>query len=260
MLAFRLGRYEARLAAGPADLDRAQVLRWSAFRVARGLAFAPGRDGDRFDALSRHILVEDRASGELVATFRILPTAPGAAVGNGYAAQFYDLSAFSRCARAKAEIGRFCLHPDRHDPDILRLAWAALARVVDTLGIDMLFGCSTFPGADPKRHSVALASLASAHIGPEERRPRPKALEIVAFIGAPGRHGAAGCAMPKAGAMAALPSLLRSYLALGGWVSDHAVIDRDLDTLHVFTALDIAAIPPARARALRSIAAAAALA
>ena len=32
-----------------------------------------------------------------------------------------------------------------------------------------------------------------------------------------------------------LPSLLKFYLRLGGKVSDHAVIDRDLNTIHVFT-------------------------
>jgi L-ornithine Nalpha-acyltransferase len=58
---------------------------------------------------------------------------------------------------------------------------------------------------------------------------------------------------PKA-ALAQTPALLRTYLVMGGWVSDHAVIDRALDTLHVFTALPIANIPPARARALRALA------
>jgi putative hemolysin len=51
-----------------------------------------------------------------------------------------------------------------------------------------------------------------------------------------------------------IPPLLRTYLAMGGWVSDHAVVDRDLNTLHVFTGLEIGAIPPARARALRAVA------
>ena len=51
-----------------------------------------------------------------------------------------------------------------------------------------------------------------------------------------------------------MPSLLRTYLGMGGWVSDHAVIDEALDTLHVFTAVEIDRIPPARARLLRLIA------
>jgi len=52
-----------------------------------------------------------------------------------------------------------------------------------------------------------------------------------------------------------MPPLLRTYLLMGGWVSDHAVVDGQMNTLHVFTGLEIAAIPPARARLLRAVAA-----
>ena len=55
-------------------------------------------------------------------------------------------------------------------------------------------------------------------------------------------------------AQAELPPLLRTYLLMGGWVSDHAVVDDQLGTLHVFTGLEIAAIPPARQRLLRGVA------
>jgi hypothetical protein len=41
---------------------------------------------------------------------------------------------------------------------------------------------------------------------------------------------------------------------MGGWVSDHAVIDPMMNTLHVFTAVPIAAIPEGRARLLRALA------
>ena len=63
--------------------------------------------------------------------------------------------------------------------------------------------------------------------------------------------------VPAGDARAALrliPPLLRTYLSMGGWVSDHAVIDRQMNTLHVFTGVETAAIPAARARALRAIA------
>ena len=50
-----------------------------------------------------------------------------------------------------------------------------------------------------------------------------------------------------------IPPLLRTYLAMGGWVSDHAVVDRAMNTLHVFTGLEIAAIPEARKKLLRAI-------
>jgi putative hemolysin len=55
-------------------------------------------------------------------------------------------------------------------------------------------------------------------------------------------------------AMRHMPPLLRTYLMMGGWVSDHAVIDRQMGTLHVFTGVEIRAIPAARARMLRALA------
>jgi putative hemolysin len=47
-----------------------------------------------------------------------------------------------------------------------------------------------------------------------------------------------------------MPSLLRAYLLRGGWVSDHAVIDKKLNTLHVFTGLEVSKIPNAKKRFL----------
>jgi putative hemolysin len=52
-------------------------------------------------------------------------------------------------------------------------------------------------------------------------------------------------------ALRRMPPLLRTYLVMGGWVSDHAVIDNDLNTLHVFTGVEIKRMPPKRARLLR---------
>ncbi len=54
-------------------------------------------------------------------------------------------------------------------------------------------------------------------------------------------------------AMKRMPPLLRTYLAMGGWISGHAMIDRDLNTVHVFTGLGIASMSPSRAGILKSI-------
>ena len=51
-----------------------------------------------------------------------------------------------------------------------------------------------------------------------------------------------------------MPPLLRTYLLMGGWVSDHAVVDNDLNTLHVFTGMEIKGIPANRKRLLRAMA------
>ena len=227
------GAYTARLVHGDDDLTEAQALRHLAFR--RGA----GRDQDGFDALCRHLLVSD-AGGTLVACCRLQEFGLGGDLSASYAAQFYDLTRLSGFAGARMELGRFCLHPARRDPDILRLTWGALTAIVEAARVRLLFGCSSFAGADPAAHLSALGALLR-YVAPAALAPGPRAPERVALP-------------PGGGDVAGLPPLLRSYLAMGAWVSDHAVIDRDLDTLHVFTGLAMADVPQARARSLRSVA------
>ena len=247
LLNLRKGRFGARTARDAADIEAAQRLRYRAFRSAAGEA---GRDADQFDPVCRHVLVEETRSGRLVCCFRLLPLADGSEIGRSYAAQFYDLSALRGYSGRMAEIGRFCIDPEfAGDPDILRVAWGALTRFVDEAGIDMLFGCSSFAGTETQDYLDAFAMLEQRHLAPSRWLPRVKAPDVFRFArrlrGKPDARRA----------MTTMPPLLRTYLLMGGWVSDHAVVDRDLNTLHVFTGLEIAAIPPARARLLRGVAA-----
>lgn len=51
-------------------------------------------------------------------------------------------------------------------------------------------------------------------------------------------------------AMRKMPPLLRTDLMLGDWISDHAVVDRQLNTLHVFTGLETRLVSAGRRRLL----------
>lgn len=244
------GRYVARFAQSAADLLAAQRLRHLCFVERAGVTpRAGGIEADRFDALCRHVLIEEQATGRLVACFRILTFRDGAGIGQSYAAQYYDLAALAGFAGPMVELGRFCIDADVEGADVLRVAWAALTRHVDAHHVELLFGCSSFPGMDSNLYRDAFALLAADHLAPGHLRPAVKSSQVIRFATLPGR-----ACLDRKSALRGLPPLLRSYLAMGGWVSDHAVMDRDLNTLHVFTALEIRAIPPARARALRAIA------
>ena len=234
---FQKGRYLARFAAGPDDVAACQRLRHQCFFGTAGL------DADNFDAVSRHLMVAD-SKGDLVATARVSLLSQGHTILQGYAAQSYDLTGLARGDSPMAEIGRFCLAPGVANADVLRVGWGALTRLVDDLGLTRLFGCTSFPGVDPARHGASFSALRDRYQGPADLRPGVKAAEVVRFADLPATPGD----------LRAAPPLLRTYLGMGGWVSDHAVIDRAMNTLHVFTCLDIAAVPPARARALRAIA------
>lgn len=233
---FTKGRYRVRLATSSREVEAAQRLRFRAFRGGDGL------DGDRFDEGCRHVLVERVADQSLVGTCRLQVLTGAEAVAGTYTGQFYDLQALSRVFPRMMELGRFCL-AEGAEPDVLRLIWAALTRIVDGEGVGLMFGCTSFTGTSAEDHAEALAALAVRHLARPALQPGRRAAEVVALRPMP--HDARR-------AMQQMPPLLRTYLAMGGWVSDHAVVDRDLGTLHVLTGVEIAAIPPVRARLLRA--------
>ena len=234
------GRYRARLANGAPDVLEAQKLRTLAFGTE-------ALDADDHDAHCNHILIEERVTGALVCCFRMLMLEGGADLGRSYSAQFYGLDALSDFPGRMVEMGRFCIHPDYSDPDILRMAWAAMTEFVDANGVEMLFGCSSFAGTETEQYLDAFAMLKHRHLAPKRWLPKVKAPDVFRFAARLRRKPDAKKAMMR------MPPLLRSYLMMGGWVSDHAVVDRHMNTLHVFTGLEIGAIPPARKRLLRAV-------
>ena len=244
------GHLLAREAATAADLQAAQRLRWLAFMGKRGAIDDGGAtDADDYDADCRHVLIEDHRTGQLLATYRYLHLPSGAEIGRSYSARHYDLSRLRDFPGPMVEMGRFCVHPEHGDPDILRLAWGAMTRHVDEYGVRLLFGCSSFAGTDTQGYADAFAMLRARHLAPRRWLPRVKAPKIFPFARALRR-----LTPDPRRAQAELPPLLRTYLVMGGWVSDHAVVDEQMNTLHVFTGLEIAAIPQARQRLLRAVA------
>ena len=247
MISRRKSKYRVRFAISESDVRAAQRLRYLAFRAETGAAPSEnGIDADGFDEICRHILVEESKSGVLVCCFRFLPLRDGAEISKSYSAQYYELSALSEFSGKMVEMGRFCIHPAYKDPDILRIAWGAMTRFVDEEDVEMLFGCSSFAGTDARTYYDAFAMLRDRHLAPSRWLPKVKARNVFNFARRLRR-------IPdRKRALLTMPPLLRTYLVMGGWVSDHAVVDKDMNTLHVFTGLEISAIPPARARALRA--------
>lgn len=241
MPALDRGRYRASVAQTPQEIRAAQSLRALTFGTE-------GADCDAFDPRAAHILVHEARTGQLVCCFRMLTLNGGEEIPHCYSAQFYDLSALQDFEGRMVEMGRFCIHPDWKDPDILRIAWGAMTAYVDTMDVRMLFGCSSFAGTETDRYLDAFAMLKARHLAPNRWLPRVKAPDVFRFAARLRRRP------DRRKAMLRMPPLLRTYLLMGGWVSDHAVVDRQLNTLHVFTGLEISAIPASRQRLLRGVA------
>ena len=240
MISLIRGRYIAREASSEADVRAAQALRSRCFGTK-------GLDVDAFDDRCTHILIHSRADNRLVCAFRMLPLL-GRDIAQSYSAQYYELSALESFEGRMVEMGRFCIDPDMQDADILRVAWGAMTTYVDRNDVKMLFGCSSFAGTETEDYLDAFAMLKAKHLAPKRWLPRVKAPDVFRFAARLRRRPDARKAMLR------MPPLLKTYLLMGGWVSDHAVVDRQMNTLHVFTGLEITAIPASRKRLLRAVA------
>lgn len=178
-------------------------------------------------------------AGALVCTMRLRVFKGGADLTDSYTGSFYDLSQLSGPA---IEVGRFCLRNSGGQADVLRLALSELARLVDTTGAAFLFGCTSFEGNDPEKYADAFAYLAEHHKGPAALIPTALGTSQVDL-----KTGS----YQLSNSLRQMPKLLRSYLSMNGWVGDAVVIDTVLNTMHIFTRLDVEAVPAARANALR---------
>ncbi|WP_299424642.1 GNAT family N-acyltransferase [uncultured Shimia sp.] len=238
-----VGRYRVRVSQTARDLRAAQRLRQLAFHGDDTTL-----DVDAYDPHCRHYLIEDVANGRLVCVFRMLPLNGGADIDRSYSAQFYELDALKTYPGRMVEMGRFCMHPEVHDADVLRIAWGAMTSYVDENNVELLFGCASFEGTDTSSYLDSFAMLRDRHLAPNRWLPRVKAPNVFRFASRLRRK-------PNLkAAQLSMPPMLRSYLLMGGWVSDHAVVDQKMNTLHVFTGVEVKAIPAARKRLLRALA------
>ncbi len=218
-----------------ADVADCQRLRHQFFGGTGGI------DADAFDALSQHVMVEQ--DGQLVCTLRLRVFPVGGNDIDTYTGGFYRFGPFDGPA---LEIGRFCIGHTMQPAHVLRLAWAAITRAVDNNRISDLFGCASFAGIDPTAYADAFGLLVRqphSNVNVTSQHIDKMMLSDLAH-GNPDMKKATG----------QLPPLLRSYLGMGGYVSDECVVDHALGTVLVFAGLRIADIPAARAKSLRAIA------
>ena len=226
-----------RLAQTEDDLAAAQRLRFNVFNLelAEGLAasFKTGRDEDRFDRQCDHLLLSDRASGQLVGTYR-LQTAAMAAAGQGfYAATEFDLSDLPQpLLGAAVELGRACIAPKQRHSEALLLLWRGIAAYAQQTGKRYLFGCCSLRSQQPREGWAVTRQLGyGGHLHPRLFVPPLPGFgcEEVELL----------AAAPSLAAPVALPKLLQSYLRFGAQVCSPPALDREFGTIDFFTWLDL---------------------
>lgn len=195
------------------------------------------RDFDRYDRFCDHMLVVDRdvrdEFGEpvVVGTYRLLRGEVAARHGGYYTSSEYDLSsmlASNGRGMRYLELGRSCVVKSyRAKPITMQLLWKGIMVYLDRYGIDVMFGCASFPGTDPDALKLPLSYLHHFHGAPASQRLRARPERYVSMNRMP-----KDAIDPKA-ALRKLPPLIKGYVRAGALIGDGAVIDPQFGTTDV---------------------------
>jgi len=255
----RVGDLEVRLAHTGADLRRAQQLRYDVFydemgAVPSAVARMRRRDQDEYDAICDHLLVVDRSHAPLrpcqwesgrrqkvVGTYRVLRQDVAARTRGFYTQGEYDIAPLI-AARSPAyrfmELGRSCVLKPYRNKRSVELLWHGLWTYVRQHRIDVMIGCASFPGTDPREHEIALSFLHHHALAPPEWRCRAhEGLHVPMDL-------LAKDDIDERRALKQLPPLIKGYLRLGAFVGVGAVIDHQFATTDVLIILPVEKIDP----------------
>jgi putative hemolysin len=162
-----------------------------------------------------------------VGSYRLLRRSAMRQLGKFYSDGEYDISALKREKGEILELGRSCVDPRYRNRAVLQLLWRGIASYVSLHDIKLMFGCASFHGNDVKAHALGLSYLYHYHMAPED-------LRITAL---PDQYVEMNL-MPKEAinikeAFASLPTLIKGYLRVNGFIGNGAVIDRQCNTVDV---------------------------
>lgn len=220
------GRYRARFAVTEAERDAILELRFRIFNVElrEGLdsSWRSGRDRDRFDDVCHHLLVEERATGRLIGTYR-LQTREMARSGHGfYSEGEYDLATVpGEVLEGAVEICRACIEAAHRHRHVLFLLWKGIARYQLHNDKRYLFGCCSLTSQDEREGWRLYRQLErSGHVHPR-LRVEPLADFACSPIFAPG----------AVDGPIDLPALFATYLRYGALVCSPPALDREFKTI-----------------------------
>ena len=249
----RIGPLEVRLARKRGEIRRAQRLRYQVFyeemsATPDALAILSRRDEDAFDGVFDHLLVVDEGNenngrrwrrAKVVGTYRVLRQEVADLNAGFYTQGEYDIAPLIKAKSPDysfVELGRSCVLKPYRNKRTLELLWQGVWSYVREHGADVMIGCASFPGIDPKAHALALSYLHHYALAPEEWRVRAHEHLRVDMNLMPRE------AVNVRAALKALPPLIKGYLRVGAYVGDGAVIDHQFGTTDVFVIMPVEAI------------------
>jgi putative hemolysin len=228
------GPYVARLALTEQERNDTYRLRFMVFNLElnEGLqsAYIDGYDKDRFDEVCDHLIIEDKATGEIVGTYRIqMGDVAGRNFGY-YSEQEFCFAPFEAMRSQIVELGRACIRRDHRSSEVLHLLWRGIARYALMNGGRYMMGCCSLTSQDPGMGYAVYDSLKNWMSEPALQTVARGDFKLPPRTVAPSEQRA--------------PKLLRAYLTIGAKICSEPAIDREFKTIDFLTLLDLQTLHP----------------
>ena len=230
------GSLQVRLAENERDVAAAQALRYKVFYEEMGALpseemASSKMDFDHYDEFCDHLLVVDNdlpeGPGRVVGTYRLNRREVANRNGGFYSTGEYDISSIIGQPGEILELGRSCVHRDYRNRATMTLLWRGNAAYVTHYEVKIMFGCASFPGADPSLHTLPLSYLYHYQLAPPEIRPVALS-DLYVDMNTISKNS-----INQRSALREVPPLIKGYLRLGGFVGDGGVIDKQWDSVDV---------------------------
>lgn len=220
------------------EVRQAQRLRYQVFVLEMGARLPntlPGHDIDLFDDFCEHLLVRDRASQEVIGTYRVLTPTQAKRAGSTYSDTEFDLTRLRMLRARMVELGRSCVHADHRHGGVILALWGALAEFMARNQLDTMIGCASISMQhDGAGTGVAAASIwrqvQKTHLAPIEHRVTPRLALPVEKL--------------DDSLMVEPPALIKGYLRLGAKVLGPPAWDPEFNCADLPMMMRIADLPP----------------
>ena len=174
----------------------------------------------------------------MVGTYRLLRQSLAEEYGGFYTAGEFDIGALiARHGNLQfLELGRSCVLAPYRNKRTVELLWHGIWAYVLQNRCDVMIGCASLDGTEPKQLALPLSFLHHYARAPEEWRARALPERYVEM-----NRMSKEAIDPKA-ALRMLPPLIKGYLRLGAYIGDGAVVDHEFGTTDVLIVLPVSAI------------------
>jgi L-ornithine Nalpha-acyltransferase len=227
-------QYEVTLAKTFAEIDAALRLRFEVFNLElnEGLSasYERGFDRDAYDAWCDHLIVKERASRQVVGTYRLLRQSIAERNLGFYSENEFNLDNLKRLPGEALELGRSCVAAEHRSFAVINLLWSALTHYALTTGIARMFGCASLHAAGAAEVHALYRHLSRAHLAPPILRVTPQPT----------------CRLPdiepanfdERELRRRIPPLLKGYLRAGAVVCGEPAFDVEFGTADVLVLLE----------------------